>query len=332
MPIITAYIGVSHFSVLLYKSKNYYAFFYSPYVYLEGVFSNYTNEEEFYISIIELFCKKNGVEFSKCDMYVSGFVSVPEFKASNIKRVEFTKLFDNMPTYYPVIVNDFAFATKFFMISETSFGFMANMSDDVSFRVNKCVYTHLKATDLSSQLSLDREVLLGVVHDKLRWDPNTPVIFMGSRFHGEDDRPLDYIYMCSLISTPGIYDLYLDRANSLLLFNMLNMITEEDKIPLELDSIEHVGTLISGTGVTECLVSSEEDPPNVFEVEKDTLKRMPLKYDTEYRLVIKNKEVGTVEKNIFGGKLGLIVDTRVNKADAFSNIRKFDTYLRFLKD
>jgi len=332
MPTITAYIETSHFCLLLYKNKTEYDFFYSPYVYLPEVFSNYTNEEEFYTTIMELFCRKNGVDFTKCDIYVSGFVSVPEFKNNNIKRVEFTTLFDNMPNFYPVIVNDFAFVTKFFMVSETSFGFLKSNSGDTTFRVNKCIYPHLKAIDLSSQLSLDREVLFGVIANKLKWDPNTPVIFMGSRFYGEDERPLDYIYMFSLINTPGVYDIYLDRTHSFLLFNMLNTVMEADKIPLDLESIEHVGTLITGLGQVECLVTSENNSPFVFDVEKNTLRRTPLSDDTEYRLVVKNKDIGVVEKTVFGGRLGVIVDTREDKADAFSNIRKFDTYLKFLNN
>jgi len=332
MPTIAAYIGVSHFCALLYKNKNDYDFFYSPYVYLPEVFSNYTNEEAFYLSILELFCKKNGVTFSECDTYISGFLSIPEFKAPNIKRMEFTKLFDNMPNYYPVVVNDFAFATKFFMISSSSYGFLQNGADDAAFRLNKCIYPHLKAIDVSSQLSLDKEVLSGVVHHNLKWDSNTPVIFMDSRFYGEEDKPLDYIYMISLISTPSVYDIYLDRTHTMLLFNMLNMVLKDEKIPLDLDNIEHVGTLVTGTGITECLISSEEQSSFVFEVEKNTLRKTKLEVDTEYRIVIKNKDLGTIEKNVFGGKLGLIVDTRDNKIDAFSNIRKFDNYLKFLKD
>jgi len=330
MPTLTAYIGTSNFCVFLYKNKNDYEFFYAPYVYLPEVFSNYTNHEDFYTVIMELFCKKNGVDFSKCDTYISGFVGIPEFKNPKIKRIEFTRLFDNMPTLYPVIVNDFAFATKFFMTSETSYGFLKNGAEDTTFRVNKCIYPHIKAHDLSSQLELDREVLSGVVEDRLKWDPNTPVVFMGSRFYGEEERPLDYIYMFSLINTPGVYDIYLDRTHTLLLFNMLNTVMEKDKIPLDLESIEHVGTLITGKGEVECLISADNVLPSVFEVEKNTLKKNSLVEDGEYRLVIKNKEIGTIEKTVFGGKLGVIVDTRDDKTEAFGNIRKFDTYLRFL--
>ena len=138
--------------------------------------------------------------------------------------------------------------------------------------------------------------------------------------------------MFSLINTPGVYDIYLDRTHSFLLFNMLNTVMEADKIPLDLESIEHVGTLITGLGQVECLVTSENNSPFVFDVEKNTLRRTPLSDDTEYRLVVKNKDIGVVEKTVFGGRLGVIVDTREDKADAFSNIRKFDTYLKFLNN
>lgn len=332
MPTITAYIGVSHFCALLYKSKNDFDIFYSPYVYVD-VFANYTDPGDFYLSILELFCKKNGVSISNCDIYVSGFLSIPDFKVPNVKKIEFTKLFENMPKYYPVIVNDFAFATKFFMISSSSFGLLKNNPDlEDSFKMNKSVYPQITSTDLACQLNMDKELLTSVLEEKLKWDANTPVIFMDSRFYGEEDRPLDYIYMFSLINTPGIYDIYLDRGNIILLYNMLNMALNEQKIPLDLSHIEHVGTLVVGSDVTEILISSDENPSVVFQVDANSLKRSPLDEDTEYRIVVKNKELGTVEKNIFGGKLGIIVDSRENNADAFSNMRKFETYHRFLKD
>lgn len=333
MPIITAYIGTSNLCVLLYKSKTDYEFFYSPYIYLPELFSNYTTEEEFYTTILKLFCKKNGVDFDKCDIYVSGFVSVPEFKNTKVKRVSFVKLFDNMPSLYPVLVNDFAFATKFFMVASASYGFLKNVTDEsTTFSVNKCVYPNLKALDLSSQLALDREVLQSVSRDKsIKWDPGTPIVFMGSRFYADEERDLDYLYMTSLINTPGVYDIYLDRTHTLLLFNMLNTVTDKEKISLDLNTIEHVGTLITGTGDVECLVASENGESKVHDIDKNTINRIPLEELSEYRLVIQNHSIGTVEKNIFGGKLGIIVDTRLDKIEAFKNIRKADQFLRSLK-
>jgi|GEM_PF-1630663 len=333
MPIITAYVGTSNLCILLYKSKTDYEFFYSPYIYLPNLFSNYTTEEEFYTTIIKLFCKKNGVEFDKCDIYVSGFVAVPEFKDPKFKRVSFVKLFDNMPNIYPVLVNDFAFATKFFMVASTSYGFLKNVTEDTTFSVNKCVYPNLRPLELSSQLTLDKEVLDAVAKDKaIKWDPNTPIVFMGSRFYAEEERDLDYLYMFSLIHTPGVYDIYLDRTHTLLLFNMLNTVTEKDKLSLNLANIEHVGTLITGKGSVECLISSENGDAKVIDVDKNTIQKHSLEETSEYRLVIKNHSIGTVEKTVFGGKLGIIVDTRDNKVESFGNIRKVDSYLRILKN
>lgn len=333
MPVITAYIGTSNLCILLYKNKSDYEFFYSPYIYLPNLFSNYTTEEEFYTTIIKLFCKKSGVDFAKCDIYISGFVAVPEFKDPKFKRVSFVKLFDNMPNIYPVLVNDFAFATKFFMVASTSFGFLKNVTDDSTFSVNKSVYPNLRPLDLSSQLNLDKEVLDAVSKDKsIKWDPNTPVVFMGSRFYAEEERDLDYLYMFSLIHTPGIYDIYLDRTHTLLLFNMLNTVTEKEKLSLDLENIEHVGTLVTGKGSVECLISSDEGTPQVIDIDKNTMKRHPLDELTEYRLVIKNHSIGTMERTVFGGKLGIVVDTRDDKVESFKNIRKTDSYLRILKN
>lgn len=333
MPIITAYIGASHFCLLLYVNKDTYYFFYSPYIYLPNVFSNHTSEQDFYVNLIKLFCKSKKVSFEDCNIYISGFLNVPDFEHKNINIVKYKDLLVNIKTQYPVLVNDFAFSTKYFMVSHTNYQnyYQSNYLDPL--KLNKSTYSNLTATSLSSQLLLDKELLTNIHNSThLRWDQNTPIVFTDSRFYGERNKPLDYIFMFSSIKDYGVYDIYIDRVQSIVLINMLNTVLNKEELPFSNNTIEHVGTLATSIGDISCIISSNNNGPYGITSDNDTIKKVHLEPNKEYNIQIKNRHFGIINKKVHSGKLGLILDNRENKIDAFDSSSNFELYAKFLSD
>ena len=71
-----------------------------------------------------------------------------------------------------------------------------------------------------------------------------------------------------------------------------------------------LGTLINSPGMTECLIERESGPSQFVDVKPNELFFIPMEESTTVKLQVKNASLGTQERFVSGGKLGLIIDTR----------------------
>lgn len=330
MPIITAYIGTSHFCLMLYKSSQDYSFFYSPYVYLPNIFLNNTSEQEFYISLIKIFCKNKKINFDSVIIYITGFLSTPNFTLDNVKKMDYSQIMFSFKDLYPVMVNDFALSTKFYIASKTKYQDYYQNDHLEALKLNKSIYKNIKAESIYEQISLDKEVLNNVYNSNIKWNFETPIIFMDSRFSYQILRPYDYVYMLSLINSPGIYDIYLDQSQSFILIKMLNIVLNKIEIPIDLLNIEHICTLINTTSDISCIVTSDGIEDYSISHLKDSIKSYSLDYQKDYEIIVTNNRLGTITKQIKGGSLGIVIDSREDRQKSLNDTLNFDMFVNFL--
>ncbi len=332
MPILSLYVDVSNFTALLYKSSDDFRFFYSSHIYIPDLFSNYTNESEFYKSILELFCSKNGVELEACEVVATGFLNPPKIDLPKYTQVSLAQALQTVKSYKPVIVNDFSVISDDAITSKVSADLLEGSGEFVDFQANKSVYPNLTYTDINFQLNSDHLILKNIKGNTIfNKKPNKPVVFMGSRFSGSQTWDIDYILACSLVNDPGIYTICIDRENATLLVGMLSLVKSGFNAESIETDIENIGTLVTTNDAVEVLLEPVSKPPKMIDVPKNQFMFIPFSEESA-RLVIKSHKLGTLEKRIEGGKLGVIVDTREDESAIFLNTGQINSLIKSIRD
>jgi hypothetical protein len=141
-----------------------------------------------------------------------------------------------------------------------------------------------------------------------------PIIFFGDIINkdliNQEFENIAYLYFLSMVVNPGIFSLKVDGEN--LVPHYLHL----KKFNFELSSFydefepETLGTLVNSPGETSCLVSTELGTSQLMDIKAGRIFFIPLDKNASARMVIKSQELGSIEKTVQGGKLGIIIDTR----------------------
>ncbi len=335
MPIISAYVGDSKIFGLFAKSSKEFEFFDFPYLYSSQLFSNHSDESTFYKAVFEVFCKKFKTTLAKCPIYLTGFAESSGFDQFN--RISLSNVLSSFQVFYPVLINSYSIITRDILISEISKNFAIDDDSKQDIYANLSIYPHLTFFDNISRFHADGVLTAAALKNGLNMPADQKVLFMGSRFLDSISRPSDYLLMMSLFPKAGVYNLCLDKNNSMLLEASLKLVptsnlVDDLDIPILEDSIEYIGTLVSTTGSIECLVKSEVGTAQLFDVAPNTLFTVPLPKDCKSRVVIKNGTLGMVEKELSGGTLGIIFDTREQKDTFSGSTNVFDSLVRTIEE
>lgn len=335
MPALSVYIGAHNVSALVAKSSQDFAYYNYPYVYSKQAFSNNFTESEFYKAVFEQFCKNQKLKLSECDVFVTGFLEPPSLNFNLKGFTSVTELVSEIMGHFPVVVNNYSVLTKDGVYSCMPWSqekgcFMELEPDEVDYYVNLSVYPQIVTNEVSSQIDLDNNIASLLIGKTIKINQNEPVVFMGSRFSQvKNFEELFYLLMVDLVRVPGIYDLRIDPANSLILTTLLNKFSK-----IKVDSRpQRVGTLVSTNGPIECMVTSQVGTSQIIELEKDRVFVVPVRVNETTRLLLKNNQTGeTTEKQINGGRIGIIFDTRVDKKDLISNFKVFNDSLKVFNE
>jgi len=212
---------------------------------------------------------------------------------------------------------------------------MMDEKEEVDLHANISIYPQINLPDIHARINADKVVSESSRDLDVKWSDKTPILFMGPRFLDlpHERKELDYLLMVDLIDRVGIYDIQVDRYNSLLLSSILGSggITANMDVSEEY-GIEEVGTLVVTKGNTECLIESDIGTGQVVEVKKNEIFSMPLQTGATARVMIKGHLFGTKEKVVKGGSLGLVIDARDREGSLFSDIKRFDKALKLVKE
>jgi hypothetical protein len=340
MPVLTAYIGFSSVSYLFYKSSSDYKFGTFPYVFSEELYGNYSDERKFYKELFSSICKENDVKFSECDIVVGSFIKLPELDFKVKKTFLLDEIINGISSkHYPLVINSYSIISPDLYLS-----YLPNGEDDcensnqkigpeeLAYYYNLAIYHNVVPFEINNLVDHDRNIINKLCKNKLEYTGEKPISFMGSRFtspYGTFNREIDYILLINLIRNPGIYEIELDRDRYLILKYMLNNYVVNSELLAE-GKVEKVGTLINTYGGVECMITSEIGTSQLLDIEPDRVFIVPLNYNEKAHITIKNNNVGILEKDVTGGKIGVIFDTREEKYDITSNLKVFNESVKVL--
>jgi len=340
MPVLAIYIGTSSISGVIYESSDKYRFISYPYVYSDELFSGYVSEGEYYKSFITNICAEYKLKLTDVEIVVGTFLKKIDVGFEVKKSFNLPEILNGVSTSrFPVVVNSYSVVTPNNFISylvlndETSVQPDAALSEDEkNFYHNTSVYNSVVHFDMTTLVDHDRNILAKLATNELIYNNNLPLTFMGSRFaapYGFYNTEIDYILILNLIKKAGIFEVELDRERYLILQYILKAYDKSAQLMAE-GKVEKLGTLINTYGEAECLITSEIGTSQLLDIEKDKVFVLPLNYNERAHLTIKSQKIGTMEKDVTGGKLGLIFDTRVEKVDITSDLKVFNASLKSL--
>jgi hypothetical protein len=295
MPVLSFYEGYGEMSFGVFNNEldsNDHILFSFPYTYSYNLFSNSFTKEKFYEDVFFLASEELGIRIEDYDLYTVGVLQNPEVP------FEVKKSISLLDTLVPntMFVSFFLYGMKDNYFSY----FPRNLKQDFNFRANLDLYHNIvysESRDIVLKDSLLRQILST---SDLQVD-SEEILFTGDRIREFHFNPaLTYLLMFDLLKDPGSYYIRLD-TNNLYAHTQL----------FEFNNVDHraIGTLINIPSKIECLIETELGAPQLITLDADTLFVVPLDHGESARILIKSSGQN-FEKQVFGGELGIILDTR----------------------
>lgn len=339
MPALCAYIDQQNISLLLFESTEKYTTKNFPYVYSHAIFSSSFTHDDFLIALFTLFCKENKIKLADCDILVTGYMEPPELLMSLKISEPVYSVIKNIEGVDLCLVNNTGilgrnFCYSFTNIAKGQLNAQIEVPESVesveeNFYGNSQIYPNLLPMYITTQLDID-ESITSMFPNTTVFTGEKPVVFSGGRFvQGTIHPELDYLLMLNLIKNPGVFDIRRDNSNFAVLFSLLQKFHPD----LQLDNAYvKEGTLINTPGTVECMIKSDFGTSRLLQFDKDTINVVPVGHDERVQIIVKSHALGTVEKYVNGGRLGLIFDTRSQKTMNKVNLSAFSTGIKSFKE
>ncbi len=285
-----------------------------------------STNEAFISDLVKLASKEMKIKIEECDILQTGFPEVPGGFLNPKLVMTLDRVASILNNWFSVYANNFQIVSPNGYLSDIE---MVRMGyEDINSLSNLVLYRQVIQTDSFDQMSVDH--LIRFYPPALTTpDSPKPIIFSGDRFSTAfKGDTASYLFMCDLVKTPGVYEIKMDNNNMLAPLT-LAMDYNNGLKDLLLDyPFTNIGTMVNAPGAVECLVETEEGTSQLLDVSSDDLFILPMASGSNTRVLIKNNILGTTERVINGGKLGLIIDTR-NKTDKkYFNKGYFEKHLK----
>jgi hypothetical protein len=333
MPVLCSFTDLHTISLLLYKSPQEYWFKNYPYVYNKSMFSSSFSEDTFYQSLFSAFCAEHDVTLTSCDILLTGFLEAPQLGIPVTLTKSLYEVFSGVKGNYPVLINNTSIFTPDFCLSNSILKprnkavDFAEVDED-NFYANLEIYPQITANDISTQVDLDSNIV-ALMDEKSVFSKNMPLVFCGSRFSRMTLYPeLDYLLMLGVIRDAGMHEVYQDTMNSLILTTLLGI---HDPSAVVAPDLLRVATVVSSPGAIECMTKPDEGTSQLVRVEKGKTAVIPVIKGERVGVMIKSHHLGTLERNVIGGGLGLILDARSEKRILARDINIFSSSLKSFK-
>jgi hypothetical protein len=340
MSALAAYFDALNVSFLEEDDSGKLSFFNFPYAYSPEIFSNFCSQDQFYKSLFDTILKERKTKLSQYEVITTGFLQPPKLPFDVKYSANLTDLLSKVKGYYPILVSNFSVATKSdvtslipFINDATSPEFKI-ADDQADYYANLSIYPQLVPMDMAAQIDLDQALLKSVPQEMLSKLGTDPIVLTGSRFLPyQPNREPNYVFMLNLIKKPGFYQFYLDKNNALILLQLLKTFKKaQTKATYAFDNyIESAGTFVSTTCDSECMLTTDVGTSQFFEVTKNNIYILPLDKDSKATLSIKSHDLGSVEKQVKGGAVGLVIDSRENKTAITDEIKIFNDCIKQLR-
>lgn len=318
MPVLSLKYGNSSVNAVYLDDEGEVSDYLFPYGYSKDLYAHFYAENDFYSDITDLIMSKLDVEKEGLKIIATGFPSIPTIGHEYTSSLTVDQLLSKVEDYEVVcITNGTVFTQKdylsYFDTEKVKLGSM-----ETNYLLNLAIYTNAFPTRPS-----DYNLLLSSIWGMLNSNrKNTkelilnskPILFFGDilneKFIDQEFESIAYLYFVSMVVNPGVYNLKIEDSNLILHLLHLKMHNYDLSQQYEQFEPESLGTLVNSPGETSCLVSTDLGTSQLMDIKPGRIFFIPLDKNASARLVIKSQELGSVEKTVQGGKLGVIVDTR----------------------
>jgi hypothetical protein len=296
------------------------------------MFSSSFSEDSFYNTLFISFCAEHGVNLSDCDVVLTGFLESPQLNIPVTLTKSLYEVFSGVNNYYPILINNTSIFTSDFCLSTTALKQFHKQiafadADEDNYYANLAMYPQIISNDISTQIDLDSNVS-SLVDAKSIIPATAPLVFCGSRFSHVSLFPeLDYMLMLSVIRAAGIYEIKKDPKNALILSTLLSIHEPKAVIPINF-SFTHEATVIVSPDSIECMIHDAAGKSQLIQLEKGKTLVVAIPEGEKVKLMVKSRHLGTVERTVIGGGVGLIFDTRVDKYIQSQHIGTFSQSLK----
>lgn len=319
MPILSLKYGSSNVSAVYVNGDEPPVTYFLGYGYSKDLYSHFYSEENFYKDVVEHIVSKLNVQKEGLQIIATGFPDVPAIGQDYASSVTLDALLNEVDDFeYMYLSNDGVFTKKRFISPEddtsASFG-----RTEANYLLNLNTYKSAFPTR-PSDYNLLMAKIWGILNSNRKDDTlklildSKSFVFFGDIFHedlmSKEFKSIAYLYFVSMVVNPGVFNLKIDSSN--LLPHMLHMrkFNVDYKEQYEKFEPKVLGTLVNSPGDTSCLVSTELGTSQLLEIKANRVFFIPLDNSASARLVIKSSELGSVERTVSGGRLGVIIDTR----------------------
>ena len=328
-PKLSIYVGESQISALRYNSPDDYKFYAYPYVPLDALTHNYSykNRPAFVNQVIKkVFSDEVKLDPENFDLIV-GDVGGGRTFGDKKEHIGIGSALNSIHNFSWLMVENFTVVTPSDFVSYFPFSEFKNDEEFINYFSNKSLYPQVVPGDREGY---DREErLLNSISSQIKhkYKLDTPIVLTGGKFFNANKNP-GYMYVSALefLKEPGVYEVKIDTQNKLPVIGLLNQsfgdTTGEDTAKvgmLTADILDDsqfynefidVGTVLRSQGRAECLFEKEGSSPQFVEVDKNKIFILPLEKNEIARVSISTGKLGKIEKNIKGGDIGFIIDTR----------------------
>lgn len=334
MPALSVFIDAHSISLLVFISPVEYYLYNYPYVYSDAYFGSSYDATSFYKAVFENFLSKHKLKLSDVDLLLAGYQSAPSLLLETKLSKSLREVLKTIHSYYPIVINNISISTSDFSLMRTSDPLEKVHSEvkdsaEVDYYANMRIYPQLVSNDIPIQLDIDRNISSLLVSSKslkVKFPTKTPIVFCGSRFTQQTvARELDYLLMLDVINNSGVFDIRVNRNNSLILFSLLKLFKPEIT---DFPDIVREGALISSRSAVECMVRTDVGTTQLVQLEKGRIMVLPLAHDERVNIMVKARDIENSERIVNGGKLGLIFDTRDSKNEQMSDVRVFNSGMK----
>jgi len=318
MPILSLKYGSSNVSAVYINGDDYSTYFLG-YGYSKELYSHFYSEEDFYRDVVDHIISKLDVNKEGLEITATGFPRVPTIGLNYASSLTLDNLFNGIDDFdFMYLLNDGIFTQNGYISpkqgSSASFG-----KGEANYLLNLSIYKSAFPTR-PSDYNLVMSKIWGILNSNRTEDTlklvldSKPVVFFGDVFYkslmNKEFRSIAYLYFISMVVNPGIFTLKIDSSNLLPHFIHMKKYSVDYGKHYEKFEPRVLGTLINSPGDTSCLISTELGTSQLLEIKENKIFFIPLDDTASARLVVKSAELGSLEKTVKGGRLGVVIDTR----------------------
>ncbi|MFC1722332.1 hypothetical protein ACFL0C_01645 [Patescibacteria group bacterium] len=302
------------------------------YPYSRDLFAHFYSEQEYYTDIFNHILKKLKIHKTDLKVIATGFPHIPAIGYEYSSALTLDKLFKLVDKCHIVCADNCSIFTQDTFISLQNLNNLGLGEQEKNYLANLYVYKNAYPTTLSHYNLLFANIWhivnsINGTRPLPKMEVEYPLLFLGDIFSVKEQEftNIAYLYMVSLIRDPGIYYLTFDQRNLFPHFVHLAAFNNDFTHFKDDYSTKELGTLINSPGNTSCLIETEVGTSQLVEVSANRMFFVPMKREEGARIVVKSELLGSFEKKISGGDLGLIIDTRSKhdtKAYTYSDLQQ----------